>query len=190
MPRIPQVYRKYLANYKVPEGRYDYMTRKYSRELMAPNSAAVKRYLTGRYPDVRNIDINEVYGPYLPSEQELMGGNRFASAYQRDIDRRREQLLQDYYDRIPEEERVSDEEAFDVLDWKTRNELDKYLDERQSRLPVIPRYRFGRTKRDGMNEYYDAFTEEGAKDILRMRGVPEDDIGWISPYPPIPLKYR
>lgn len=189
MPKIPQAYRKFLANYRVPDGRYDFMTRGLRREFMAPNRKAVERYLAGQYPEVRDIDIDEVYGPYLPSEQALMGGNRFASAYQREVDRRREQLLREYYDNVPQEGRIPDEQAFDLLDRKARDELDDYLENRPSRLPVIPEYRFEWTRPDGSRESFRRFTEDDVRDRLRLRGIPDDE-GWVRPFPPIPMKYR
>jgi hypothetical protein len=189
MPRIPQSYRKFLANYRVPDGRYEYMTRELSRKFMAPNRKEVARYLTNRYPEIRDIDIGEVYGPYLPSEQALMGGNRFASAYQREVDKRREQLLQEYYDRVPQAERIPTERAFDQFDRKARNELDDYLENRPTRIPIIPEYKFEWTRPDVTRERFYGFTEDDVRDRLRLRGIPDDE-GWVKPYPPIPMKYR
>lgn len=153
---IPHTYRKYRVS--MPAGE--------EFDVMAPNTASIRRQMRSQYPGIRSASISEVYGPYTQAEQELMYNDRFLPAYYhklegdarmaakddfKDSDFYREHLRKHYDNPGDANARYWHREGFDVWDaendfadkyWRyyapeERIELDRWLDNRRSKLPVL-----------------------------------------------------
>lgn len=157
---IPHTYRKYRVS--IPAGE--------EFDVMAPNTASIRRQMRTQYPGIRDAAISEVYGPYTQAEQELMYNDRLLPAYYHrleadarlaaendfeDSDFYREHLRKhrNSFDNYGADanDRYWHREGFDVWDaendfadkyWRyyapeEKVELDRWLDNRRSRLPVI-----------------------------------------------------
>lgn len=180
MPRIPRGYAKYLARTKGLQGyRVD-------TQVMAPTRASALRYMNERYsPAARDevVSLEEIYGPYLPSEERMIHPSGLSSAYMRELERRRQEAIDNYYRFTPFEDRLPSEEVADFADHKSRYDLEDYLGTRPSSLPVLPGRMRGHLTPESRMEYYYSFTPEDVKDRLRFQGIPDDEFGWIEPDP-------
>lgn len=148
--------------------------------IMAPNRAMARYYYKKEFGPGQ-VQLDEAYGPFYPSEEAQMRKPSYDKAYEREVAKRRQELVDEYKWRMENEEvePFSDEELNDYYDRQARHELDDWLDNYQEyRLPV-------KRMRPFLNigtrppKVIEAFGLEGAADRLRFRGHPESEIGPI-----------
>ena len=194
MPRIPQGYAKYLARTK--SGLRDHLEKTMSdldpykyrvdTQVMAPTRASALRYIRQRYsPDAHDevVSLEELYGPYLPSEERMIHPRGLSSAYMRELERRRQEATDNYYRFTPQEDRLPPEDVAAFADRKARYDLEDYLGTRSTPLPVLQGRMRGHLTPQSRMEYYYSFTPEDVEDRLRFQGIPDEEFGWIEPNP-------
>lgn len=173
--RIPAKYRMYNARIRWPDASKIHETM-----VMAPNERMARAYFHRRHPEMRELELSEMQGPFYPSEERQMNPRGWRSSYEREVAKRRNELIDDYRDEIeigaPE---FSDEALQSYFDRQARYEIDDWLNFKQDyRKPVKPLRPFVRVHDARLEPEY-AFDIEGVIDRLRMRGVPEEEIGKI-----------
>lgn len=174
--RIPAKYRMYNARMRWPDA-----SRIHEMTVMAPNERMARAYFHRRHPEISELELSEMQGPFYPSEERQMNPRGWRSAYEREVAKRRNELIDDYRLSMDagEVEPFSDEELFNYYDRQARYEIDDWLNFKQDyRRPVKEFRPFTRIKDARSTPEY-AFDLDGVVDRLRMRGVPEEEIGTI-----------
>ena len=180
--RIPSRYKVYDVSFV--DARRPVPPKYVDTQIMASNERMALKYYKDRLGPGLGVQFTEAYGPFSPSVERQLRNPARDKAYEREIARRRNELVDEYKWRMDNEEvePFSDEELFNYYDRQARNEIDDWLEYRQDyRLPIKPRGMYSRPLSDSKVESIRAFDEEDARDRFRMRGVPEIDLRTIFP---------
>lgn len=179
--RIPVKYRMYNARMRWPDA-----SRVHETTVMAPSEQMARAYFHRRHPEMSELELSEMQGPFYPSEERQMNPRGWRSAYEREVAKRRNELIDDYQLAMDkgEVEPFSYEDLFNRYDRQARYEIDDWLNFKQGyRKPVVPQREFSYVTPGGRFYRYNAFGPEGVRDRVRMGGVDEDDIGMVENIP-------
>lgn len=174
--RIPARYNVYDVSFPDSPRR--------NTQIMAPNERMARKYYKDLLGPGHDIQFTEAYGPFMPSVERQLHNPARDKAYEREVARRRQEYIDDYNSNMRdyEVEPFPEEELSDYFDTRARREIDDWLEYRQDyRLPIKERGMYSRPLSGSEIESVPAFDEEGARDMFRMRGVPEYDLRTIFP---------
>lgn len=175
MPRVPKIPPNYgmFRAYMSRPGRPSEV-----RRLMAPSERHAGNFLAKKYPDLNALEVREEYGPFYPSEERQIRRNGFSRAYEREVERRKKEMWDEFM--AQDDVETYDPKGLDeYFEKQARYEINDYLRHyRESRLPV-KEYRKFLNLGKNPPEWVPGFDAEGAADRLRFSGYPEEDIGPI-----------